>query len=414
MASFDVESLFTNVPLNETTDIITNNMDLEHLEQAGLSRAIFSDMLRIATSDSIFTFQDKLYSQIDGVAMGSPLSCCYANIFLCHWEKIWLDNCPLEYKPLYYRRYVDDTFLIFKEPSHVNSFLSYLNNQHPNIKFTCEIESNSELPFLDVLVHKENNKFTTSVYRKPTFTGLGLNYLSFTPLLYKINCIKTLMNRAYETCSNYFSLDREIQFLHDFFEKNSFPSHVFYKIVNAFLEKKIVPSIPKLTVPKDLKYIKLPYMGRLSFDIRKELQKTLRNAFPQIQFRFIFTNPMTIGSYLKKRDSLPSAMCSCVIYEFKCSSCGARYQGSTSRWLSHRIQEHRGVSVRTGVPLSRPSPSAIRDHSHQHDHPFTHQDFKILTKVQNRLDLSITESLYIHKSNPELNNGIVPVQLYTQ
>ena len=56
MASFDVESLFTNVPLIETTDIITNNMTLEHLEQAGLSRANISDMLRIATRDSIFTF----------------------------------------------------------------------------------------------------------------------------------------------------------------------------------------------------------------------------------------------------------------------------------------------------------------------------------------------------------------------
>ena len=139
--------------------------------------------------------------------MGSPLSCFYANIFLCHWEKIWLDNCPSDFKPLYYRRYVDDTFLLFREPWHVDSFFEYLNNQHQNIKFTSEIESNCELPFLDVLVRRENNKFTTLVYRKPTFTDLGLNFLSFTPVLFKTNCIKTLLNRAYETCSTYFSLN---------------------------------------------------------------------------------------------------------------------------------------------------------------------------------------------------------------
>ena len=414
MASFDVESLFTNVPLQETTNIIVDGMSDEKLEQAGLNKTVFSDMLKIATSDSIFTFQNQLFSQIDGVAMGSPLSCCYANVFLCYWEQIWLDNCPLEYKPLYYRRYVDDTFLVFRELSHVQRFLDYLNSQHQNIRFTSEIESDSKLPFLDVIVCNIDNGFTTSVYRKPTFTGLGLNFLSFTPLLYKTNCIRTLINRAYEICSNYFTLDKEIQFLRKYFTNNCFPTHVFDNIMNSFLNKKLIPSVPTLTVPRDLKYIKLPYMGRLSFDVKRELRKILRDAFPQIQFKFVFTNSVTIGSYLKKRNSLPAALCSCVVYEFKCPSCGARYLGSTNRWLSHRIQEHRGVSIRTGLPLSRPSASAIRDHSHEHDHLFTHSDFKVITKVSNRLDLSISESLYIHKFKPELNYGLVPIQLYTQ
>ena len=252
MASFDVESLFTNVPLLETIDIITNKIDNEQLEQAGLSKKNFSDMLKIATSDSVFMFNDQLYSQIDGVAMGSPLSCCYANVFLCHWEKIWLDNCPLDFKPIYYRRYVDDTFLVFKELAHIEYFRDYLNSQHQNIKFTCEVELDSKLPFLDVTVFREDNKFVTSVYRKPTFTGLGLNFLSFTPLLYKTNCIKTLLNRAYETCSDYFSLDKEIQFLQKYFSNNAFPTQLFYDIVNRFFEKKLKPTAPILIAPRML------------------------------------------------------------------------------------------------------------------------------------------------------------------
>ena len=50
-------------------------------------------------------------------------------------------------------------------------------SQHPNIKFTCENEAENQLNFLDVTVHRKDNKFETSVYRKPTFTGLGSIYI---------------------------------------------------------------------------------------------------------------------------------------------------------------------------------------------------------------------------------------------
>ena len=58
-------------------------------------------------------FNGTYYEQVDGVAMGSPLGPTLANIFLCHWEEIWLEKCPLKFKPLYYKRYMDDTFLLF-------------------------------------------------------------------------------------------------------------------------------------------------------------------------------------------------------------------------------------------------------------------------------------------------------------
>jgi len=122
MASFDVESLFTNVPLHETTDLIVNNVNSTHLNEFGLSKDNFKKLLEIAAHYSVFTFDDCLYSQTDGVAMGSPLGPSYANAFLCFHEQNWLNQCPPEFKPVYYRRYIDDTFLLFKQPSHVNLF----------------------------------------------------------------------------------------------------------------------------------------------------------------------------------------------------------------------------------------------------------------------------------------------------
>ena len=67
--------------------------------------------------------------------MGSVPGPVFAEILLNHHERTWLANCPSHFKPAYYRRYVDDCFLLFRSPSHGTQFLNYLNSQHPNVKF---------------------------------------------------------------------------------------------------------------------------------------------------------------------------------------------------------------------------------------------------------------------------------------
>ena len=59
--------------------------------------------------------------------MGSPLGPTLANVFLCYREKIWLLNCPSEFKPVIYRRYVDDAFLLVCSKHQIEKFRNYLN-----------------------------------------------------------------------------------------------------------------------------------------------------------------------------------------------------------------------------------------------------------------------------------------------
>ena len=120
--------------------------------------------MELATKDMMFLFNGNYYRQIEGVAMGSPLGPILANIFLCHHEKKWLRNCPAEFKPINYTRYVDDTFVLFWDDSHVEKFQQYLNEQHLNIKFICEKEQNDCLPFLNVLVERTDDGFVTGTY----------------------------------------------------------------------------------------------------------------------------------------------------------------------------------------------------------------------------------------------------------
>ena len=97
---------------------------------------------------------------------------------MCAYERKFLDNCPFEFKPILYRRYVDDIFCIFRNRQQVNTFLSYINSCHKNVTFTAEISIDNNLLFLDTLVMCNNNSFSTDLYRKKTLTGLYYELLA--------------------------------------------------------------------------------------------------------------------------------------------------------------------------------------------------------------------------------------------
>ena len=198
MASFDITSLFTNVPLLETIDLITGTLFRTDTDTFyDMDKQTFTTILNLATLDSYFFFNNTIYKQVDGVAMGSPLGPTLANIFMVALEKTIFDKCPVEFRPSFYRRYMDDTFALFDHPQQAELFLNFLNTLHPNISFTFELEKDKCIPFLDMLITRSVDGFHSTVYRKDTFTGLGINFSSYCPLTYKINAIKTLIYRAY-------------------------------------------------------------------------------------------------------------------------------------------------------------------------------------------------------------------------
>ena len=93
--------------------------------------------------------------------MGSPMGPSMANLFMYALEKKFLDDYPPQFKPIIYRRYVDNTFCLFKSEDHVDPLLDHINNCDNSIKLT---EANN-LPFLDILIQKDANKFSTSLCR---------------------------------------------------------------------------------------------------------------------------------------------------------------------------------------------------------------------------------------------------------
>ena len=119
MASFDITSLFTNIPLDETIDIIVNKCFSNTYRFHGFTQQQFTNLLTMTVKNCPFLFDGKLYHQKNGVAMGSPLGPLFAKIFLSFHERTWLADCPHTFKPMFYTRYVDDCFLIFQSKEQV-------------------------------------------------------------------------------------------------------------------------------------------------------------------------------------------------------------------------------------------------------------------------------------------------------
>ena len=144
MGSLDVDSLFTNIPLDETIDICVNQVFENTDTVEGFKKSKLKQLLCLATKESDFIFNGLLYKQIDGVAMGSPLELSLANVFLSYYEKNWLNNCPQGFKLVFYRRYVDDIFILFKLNDHLKYFQDFLNSCHINMSFSMETKKENK------------------------------------------------------------------------------------------------------------------------------------------------------------------------------------------------------------------------------------------------------------------------------
>ena len=174
---------------------------------------------------------------------------------------MWLQNCPSELKPVIYRRYVDDIFLLFHSKHRIEKLRNYLNRQHENIKFASEIENEKPISFLDIKISRDNNKFTTSVYRKPILSRVFTNFGSFIPKLYKCDLLFTLLHWAFKLCSN-FELDhQEFDKLKTIFKNNGYPKGFVDLCIKKYLDKVFIRKEVVLKASKRELICVLPFTG---------------------------------------------------------------------------------------------------------------------------------------------------------
>lgn len=403
MVSFDVESLFTNVPTTETIEIILDlAFDGNHVFH-GFKRDELQRLLTICTQESHFQFDGNYYDQVDGVAMGSPLGPLFANVFMANFENKHMDKLN-ELGIVQWWRYVDDVFATMESAKESNTILEYLNAQHPNIRFTIEHETKDKIPFLDTSVVRRNDRYNTTIYRKKTFTGVYLNWNSLTARRYKIGLIGCLAERIWRIVSDKEERLDEIGKLKTILQRNDYPEEVIDQTINKFIEKKLKDDsrqaeqcaiITRKEEKTHKRFLVLPYVGKKCEDFAYRLKHFVESYYPQVDFNVAFQAPMSIGKMFPFKDNIRNVEeRSMVVYRLKCKACEADYIGKTERLLHYRINEH----VRVG------SSSACRQHMDENPgHLIDTEMTEILDTADTFIKLSVKELLHIHNRKPKLN-----------
>ena len=217
------------------------------------------------------------------------------------------------------------------------------------MNFTYEVEEDNKLPFLDVLVSREDGKFNTSLYRKPTFSGLYNNFSSYVAEEYKKALISCLLFRAFSFSMEWGKFHAEGVFLRDLFRKNLCPNFSIDKCIKVFVNKKFVSRNIECTDEKQKIVISLPFLGRYSNDIKRKLKSMASKYFKSnVKVDIIWSSTRKICHFFSFKDRLPRHLCSKVLYRYSCDGCNSFYIGKTARHFLVKKYEHLGQSIRTG------------------------------------------------------------------
>ena len=294
-----------------------------------------------------------------------------------------------------------DIFCLFENEHQAQTFLDFLNIQHPNLKFTIAKEHMKQLPFLDVL-NTRSDRLTTSVYRKSTFTGLLQNYNSFVPFTYKKGLIKTLIDRTFHLNNTWVGFHLDLKKLKVILQKNEYPLKLIDKSVYRYLSKKIINK-PSETDPvktnDNIRYFKLPFIGNFSKFTENKLQKLTKQFCKEGSNIKIVFSTFKLASLFSTKDKVPYGLKSYIVYKFLCAGCNASYVGETYRHISTRIHEHLETDKSSNIYghlLKNPQCKSICDEN----------CFSILDSARTKYTLKLKEGMYIKWLKPSLNKQV--------
>ena len=237
LASLDVVSLFTNVPIDTTIDIIIKHVYCDsEIPPPKIPQEILKNMLKLCTKEAPFRAPNgKLYLQIDGVTMGSPLGPTFSNFYMGDLEEKVFNG--IVQKPAIYARYIDDIFILANNQQEIRNLQESFQNNSV-LQFTYEINIDNKLPFLDVLIDNSNDTFKTTVYRKPTDQGKCLNADSECVQRYKDSVIFSYINRAYKITQNWQDFHNELKHIKQLLVNNNYSNQLIDKHIKRFIDKK--------------------------------------------------------------------------------------------------------------------------------------------------------------------------------
>lgn len=390
LVSFDVISLFTNIPTDLAIKCIQDRW-IEISEYTTIPLELFLDAIKICLNSTYFTFDTIFYKQIFGIAMGSPISSVITEIVMEHIQENALKN--LDYKPTFYKRYVDDCLLLIPE-NKINYTLNIFNNLHHRIQFTKESEYNNTINFLDFTLINDQNKIITKWYRKNIKTDTYLNFNSFHPFQHKQSVIRSICDRAIIFSNPKFRKEN-ITLIKEILNKNNYPLNLITNQLKQTTHKLYNQNKNLHTKQNNNKpiYISTPYISNISEKINYILKPH------NIILAHKPTNTIKQLFHSKLKDKTPIEKQTNCVYEIPCLHCKKSYYGQTKRYLNTRLYEHK----RSTTLLSDNS-TGLSKHTNTTGHKFDFKNAKVLNIEKNKIARTFLEMTHIFKNKDNVNN----------
>lgn len=407
LVSFDVEALFPSIPIKKAFERFVGWLEEQDISDD--EAVLYADLTELVLGQRWFEFDGKIYQQKKGLFIGNPLSSIITEVFLGDLEESMREK---PWFPRVWHRYVDDVLAVVEAES-VDTVLQELNLANEAIKFTCEIETGGKLPFLDVLVIRNEKKLEFDVYRKPTDAPICIPKDSHHHYAHQRAAFESYVFRAYNLPLTQERREREISHIKSIAKINGYAYDFIDDIIRKHELRRNLREITTLDIIKPerkrstqdrfgnmvSRFAILPYYSRFTFKIEKILRRQNINV--------CYSNRGTVKEILnnvkKKRDDKEKSG----IYAIACEGsrdekCESIYVGQTKRRLEQRQKEHeRAVSNR------QIEKSSVARHCMNEGHKVGKTT--LLKQVDKPMMLDGYESMYMANTDELMNEGEPPI-----
>lgn len=400
MVSFDVTSLFPSIDVNLALvefDKYLNDSDISDDKVQ-----IYSDVAKLCMKQNFFQFRNEFYHVEKGTNMGNPLSPLISECFMSALENKLDENGLL---PRVWHRYVDDVFAVVKREK-LDEILNILNSQMPTIKFTCEVEVDNKLPFLDIQVHKKlDHTIEFSIYHKPTSTMRVITSDSHCPFQYKQSSFHSMAHRLCTVPLSIEHYKNEYDYMKQIATKNGYPISMVDKIIkkHANKNKKLNATTLSPCLDKsEKKRVAVSYIPRIT--------NHLKTVFNEFDLTLVYKNKNKLSDLLGSTKDKKNQLEKSGIYRIHCSECDAVYIGQTKRSVKQRFKEHLMCIQHKYVRRS-----AFANHAVYNEHlNLTIDNVELVKSVSDERRLDAYECVYIKKTENTVNldNGNIDSVLF--
>jgi hypothetical protein len=387
LVSFDIKALYPSIPVKEALNKAQDWLLQQPHPKAHVN--MYMKLLKLCMEECYFVFQGEFYKQLGGAPAGLSPSGWIAEIFLSPIETQLNEKGLL---PRSYNRYVDDSIGIIKKQN-LEETIKIFNSQHKNLQYTYEIEKDGKLPFLDVIISRDDFK-TVQIYRKPTDTMRIIPSTSNHTRQHKMAAFNHLIHRMLTLPLNQEGMENEWNHIMDIADINGYDKEEIEKMIHK-KQKKLQPQ-STLTPQKQPKL-------RVAVEhnnITKKLTNRLRNS--KIQLVFSSRNNQ-LKNRLRKVSDKVDKLEQNGIYSITCKDCNKKYVGQTKRSLGVRFEEHtkevHRVQKARALGKNREFKSKVAQHLAEEGHKITVEDIQLVKNVRDARKLDVEESIAIVKSN---------------